>query len=62
MSRRGGQRPGAGRTAGSTGPYKEQTRVSKTVRFLPEEWEIIRTKAESKNMSVSEYIRQKALE
>jgi hypothetical protein len=52
----GGKRDGAGRK-----PLRGVTGINKTIRFTPDEWELIQYLSKINGITPSEYIRQKSL-
>jgi hypothetical protein len=58
---RGGKREGAGRPTGTTGAYKETKRITKGIRFTPEEWAKVEALAAEKKITASAYIRNAIL-
>lgn len=56
-SRHGGYRPNSGRPA----LPKVEVKKTRSIKFSDREWGLIREFAEKKGVSISEYVRQKAL-
>ena len=54
---KGGKRIGAGAKPRASSPS-----ANRGVRFTDDEWEVVKQKAKADNITVSDYIRKKALE